>query len=502
MGERAAPDEARNEQDAVLAFLLDPATHGGETPEHIETHLSHIVLAAGRALKLKKARAWSVVDYSTVERRERYCRKEYALNARFAPALYLGVRAITNGAGLQLDGDGEAVDFVVEMRRFADDAQLDRIVEAGGMTAALTDATADAVAALHRAAPIRRIADHAARVERLTAQLERDVGAALSSADLRAALAQWADTSRALIAQHARMLDARGRHGFVRRCHADLHLSNLCVWNGVPTPFDALEFSEEIATIDVLYDLAFVLVDLEHRGQHACANRLLSRYLEWTRDYRGIALLPLWRGLRSMVRALTGAAKGRDPSRAVEAAHRAVMAPRTPCLVAVGGRSGTGKTTLARALAPRLGAVVIRSDTTRKHLNRVAPEDALPPSAYRPGESERVYRRMRLDGSRALGAKVPVILDATFLEPDAREAVAALAARCGVGLTGVWLEAPGETLLSRVDARGPDASDADAAVVRAQLGRAVGGLDWTVLDARQDAHDLAGTVHTLCGPSA
>ena len=493
MSDTAHSPQPETGQDAVIAFLASPAAHGGVTPEHIETHLSHIFLAGDRVLKLKKARHWSVVDYSTVAQRAHYCRKELELNARIAPAIYLAVRPITNTNGLALGGAGEPVDWVVVMRRFPEDAQLDAMVDAGTITPALIDGTADAIAALHRTVPVRRQRGYADRVRALAGQLEHDVAERVAP-PLRDDVTAWAQGTGAQIERLAGRLDARGRHGFVRHCHGDLHLSNICLWEGKPTPFDALEFDDEMATVDILHDLAFVLVDLEHRGRGDLSVRLLSRYLEWTRDYAGLALLPLFKGLRSMVRALVGVTKGRDPAPAIAAALAAATWTADPRIIAIGGRSGTGKTTVARALAPRLGAVVIRSDTTRKHLAGVSPETALPATAYTAGQTRQVYRRMRVDAARALRAGWPVILDATFMEETERGGVRALADAHGAPFAGVWLEAPAETLAARIAARTGDASDADVRVVHAQHARDVGTLDWTVLGAEAAAQTLAATI--------
>ncbi|WMS42636.1 AAA family ATPase [Acuticoccus sp. MNP-M23] len=499
MEDPARPSAPATGQDAVVAFLASPAAHDGVMPEHIETHLSHIFLAGERVLKLKKARHWSVVDYSTVPQRAHYCREEVRRNAATAPDIYLGVRPVTSGEHLAIGGDGVPVDWVVEMRRFAKDAQLDAMVDAGTVTPAQIDGTADAIAALHRAASIRRRPDQVASMRALAAQLAQDLTGQLTTPALKTAVAAWAGATDALIARHARLLEARARHGFVRLCHGDLHLSNICLWQGKPTPFDALEFAETMATIDVLHDLAFVLVDLEQRGRDDLSSRLLSRYLEWTRDYGGLALLPLFKGLRAMVRALVAVTKARDPAPAIKAAEAAVLRSPVPRLVAIGGLSGTGKTTLARALCPRLSAVVLRSDTTRKHLAGVLPETPLPPSAYCASETRRVYQRMRVDAARALRAGWPAIVDATFTEDAERNAVRALAAAHGAPFTGVWLEAPADTLAARVAARTGDASDADISVLRAQQRSAGRPRDWAVLDARDNVARLAEEVAKSCG---
>lgn len=490
------PLEAQKE---VVDFLASAACHGGVTPVHVETHLSHLFLAGERVFKLKKALAWSMVDYETLDRREHFCRHEVAVNSATAPEIYLGVVPVTREGGvLALGGAGEAVDFVVEMRRFSSDEQLDIMVEDGTITPAIIDETADVVAAMHRAAPRVRLADGAEAVARRTRQLAQDVAAGprAPAADVTA----WERAAMTIDKRQAGRLSRRARHGFVRRCHGDLHLSNVCLWKGRPTPFDAIEFSEEIATIDILYDVAFLLVDLELRGRQDLSNRLLSRYLGSTRDYGGLSLMPLFKSQRAMVRALTRAAKGADPRPAVTLA-RALVAPRPPArLVAVGGLSGSGKTTVARAIAPSLDAVVIRSDTVRKQLAGVAPEERLGADFYRPEMTARVYRRMLVDARRALAAGASVILDATFTEPAMSRAAAALAASRNASFDGVWLEAPAATLGARVSARQRDASDADASVVARQVeahSRAPAG--WRTVDAAGVPGEVARRVAAYLG---
>lgn len=485
------PDANADEEAAVVRALMAPALYGGETPQHVETHLSHLFLTSERVYKLKKRVDWSVVDYSTVDRREAFCRRELEVNRRFAPELYLGVVPVTrDGAGFAIGGAGEVADWLVEMRRFDSDGQLDIMADRGALTGTIIDATADVIADMHRTAPpVRGPASEA--VAALTDQLRRDVAADLAPAAARDVNA-WAEAARADGEALAGRIDARGRHGFVRRCHGDLHLSNLCMWQGRPMPFDAIEFSEDIATIDVLYDLAFAVVDLDARDQHAHATRLTSRYLEATRDYGGLALLPLFLSQRAMVRALTRKAKGQPFAPLVALANHYIAERPQPRLVAIGGLSGSGKSTVARALSAAFDTIVIRSDVVRKRLMGAAPEQRLGAVAYTPTVTERVYRRLATDARRALAAGAPVIVDATFTDPARRAALGALAAGIGVPFVGLWLEAPEAVLRQRVAARRADASDADEAVLAAQLAHDPGPLDWLAVDADGSPDVVAG----------
>ena len=298
----------------------------------------------------------------------------------------------------------------------------------------------------------------------------------------------------------AELLIERGEAGFVRRCHGDLHLSNIVLIEGEPTLFDALEFSDEIASGDVLYDLAFLLMDLEERGLRAAANRLFNRYLipESPDALSGLAALPLFMSLRAAIRAKVEAANAerlegqkRDEARAL--AHRyfdcavrfLVSAP--PRLVAVGGLSGVGKSALAHALAPDIGrapgALWLRSDVERKAMFGIEETVPLPASAYTSDVTRDVYERLIAKARIALRAGQSVLIDATFAAAAERSAAAALAAEAGAAFAGLFLDAPLATRVERIGSRRADASDADAEVASRQTADPVDEKGWATLAA-------------------
>jgi hypothetical protein len=260
--------------------------------------------------------------------------------------------------------------------------------------------------------------------------------------------------------------------------------------------FDCIEFGESFACTDVLYDLAFLLMDLEHRGLRTLANVVFNRYLDRTDESAGLAALPLFLSVRASVRAKVAAASlSLHPQQATADAAaylglaRSLLAPSPPRLIAVGGLSGTGKSTVAPGLAPDFspvpGARVIRSDVLRKTLMRVAPETRLPPEAYTEEVSERVFRAMRAQAQVALAAGYTVILDATFIDPRLRRNVAETARAARIPFAGLWLTAPESILGQRVERRQGDASDADRAVVERQLTAKTGAIDWAIIEAGQ-----------------
>ncbi|MDA1071314.1 MAG: AAA family ATPase [Proteobacteria bacterium] len=501
---------ATPEQDATIAFLASPAAFGGAAPvQRIDTHFSVVTIAGDRVLKLKRALINDLLDYGTPARRRQACMDELAVNRRSAPGLYRDVLAVTreqNGE-LALGGKGEAIDWVVLMRRFDENGLFRDLAQQDRLTATLVDGAADAVARLHDVA--EATPDHGGLedmrwiVEGNVAALEEAGGKQVDAATA-AALAR---ASRDALARHGDLLEQRRREGMTRRCHGDLHLGNICLVEGVPTLFDAIEFNDCIACCDLLYDLAFLVMDLWARGHRSHANRVLNRYLWRTADWQGLPLLPLFLSCRAAIRAKTSlwAAQVQESPEAAGEQHRqarsyldlalACLQRPAPALLTLGGLSGTGKTTLAMTLAEERpgipGALVVRSDVLRKQLAGVPFEEPLPRGNYTREASAAVYHRLEAVVARGLDAGLSVIADAVFLRNEEREAIAAVARRAECPFAAFWLKAPQATLRDRVEERRRDASDADAEVVDLQARQDPGNLAWPRLDTRQGPQAVA-----------
>jgi aminoglycoside phosphotransferase family enzyme/predicted kinase len=492
------------DQTEVIAFLTAPASYEPvpDKVERIDTHGAMVFLAGEKAYKIKRAVQLAYLDFSTLEKRRAACEREVEVNRRTAPHIYLGTVPITRGkkGALHFGGDGETIEWAVKMARFDQRDLLDRMAEEGRLPLGLMAPLTDHIATYHDAAPVERSGANVAGLSRVVA----NVTAALETVRDRLGekeVAKFNGALRAAFTGNEARMKQRAADGFVRRCHGDLHLRNIVLVGGVPTLFDAIEFDERLATIDVLYDLAFLLMDLWHRDEKAHANAVLNRYL-WRagaeENIDGLALLPLYLAIRAGVRAMVAldrllhvAAKERE---AVlhEVSEYFVQAegflnPAPPRLIAVGGLSGTGKSTLAAALAPSVGAAPgafhLRSDVERKLLFAVRPEESLGEEAYAEGVSEKVYAALNEKAGRALRAGHSVVVDAVFARAHQREAAERVAADAGVPFDGLWLTAPEAELIDRVGKRAGDASDADAAVVRRQLDYDIGDLEWQMLDA-------------------
>jgi uncharacterized protein len=488
---------AESDQHDVIEFLSKGASYGrpGEVPQRVDTHISRVFLVGDRVYKLKRAIRYSFLDYTSLAEREHYCRVELALNRRTAPALYRAVRAITRrpDAALEWDGTGPAVDFVVEMRRFGERDLFDRMARDGRLDAALMMKLADAIAAFHaEAEPVAGFGGRKALRDVISDNHQYLVS---GSPPLdRAAVDALFTASLTALGRVGDLLDARRAEGKVRRCHGDLHLRNICLFDGEPTLFDCIEFSDEIACIDVLYDVAFLLMDLEHRGLRGLANVVFNRYLDRAPELSGLRALPVLLSMRAGIRAkvavasLTmGASNAASEAGAYLALARDLLEPATPRLVAVGGLSGSGKSTVAAGLAPDFapapGARVLRSDVVRKTLMKVAPETRLPPAAYSAEMNARVYGELRAQALGTLAAGYCAIVDATFIDETQRADIAAAANEAGVQFAGLWLAAPDAVLIGRIERRRGDASDADRAVLIRQLTADTGAMSWSRVDA-------------------
>lgn len=487
---------ADDEERDICAFLRDPASHGNGTEpvDVVETHIARVFLVGSDAYKLRKRVHLRFVDFSTLHARHAAAVREMEINRPHAPNIYLGLVPIVRSeeGRYQLGGYGEIVEWAVHMRRFPQEAVLSRREEQGPIPEELAKALADMVARYHQDSPI----SEACNGERIMAPVVDQLSSALAFG--------YQDVADRLVAAFERakpLLTERGNAGCVRRCHGDLHLGNIVLIDNNPVPFDALEFSEALATIDVLYDLAFLLMDLEARGDHHAANAVFNAYIAFEPiggEIEGLATLPLFLACRAGVRAVVGMARTEQLELEAQTELRAeirrnallagaYLSPPPPVLIAIGGLSGTGKSTLASLISPCIGpapgALHIRSDVERKRLFGIPETQKLDRQHYRVGTAERVYSIVEDKARRAIAAGHAAIVDAVFAKQEERETVEAIARDMGCAFVGLWLSAPAETLIQRVEQRRGDASDADRRVVREQLGYDLGTIHWHEVDA-------------------
>ena len=491
---------AKEDQRPVLRYLRSAAAFApAGIAREIETHAASIFLIGDRAWKLKRAVKFGYLDFTNAARRGEALKTELRLNRRTAAGLYLEVHPITRDTAGQLaiSGTGETIDWLLEMRRFPDDALLADMADKGQIGLDIAARLADRIVAFHAGAAIA--ANKGAQARFLSVIEGNAVGLAAfadilpTDAGLRLCAAH-----RTAVCNLGALLDSRGAGGRVRHVHGDLHLANIAMIAGEPTMFDCLEFSEALATTDVLYDLAFLLMDLWHRGLRREANMVFNRYLDRSpQDEDGVALIALFVSVRATIRAHVMAAQAAHPGAAPDLALAAraylklalrTMTSRDASILAIGGFSGTGKSSVARELAGDIGRIpgarIVRSDVVRKQLAGVLPEARLDGAEYTPASNKRVYAAVNNATAGMVAAGQSVVVDAVFARRSERAAIAQTATSGGWRFKGLWLVASNPSRCSRVGKRTGDASDADVTVALAQANVDPGPLgEWITLSA-------------------
>ncbi|WP_420993735.1 AAA family ATPase [Cupriavidus sp. 30B13] len=482
------------ESEGLTRALMRPAAypHPVSKVTLIETHISRVFLAGAFAYKVRKPVCLDFVDFRSLAARRADCETELRLNRRLAAALYLGVvpvtaadPAATEGGPptVMVGGAGPALEYAVKMRRFRQRDVLAAMAEADQLTGAQVEALGRQLAAFHRAAPAAAGAGGHGTPAQIAAVMEQALAGLAALATDAGMTAQVAALLRARAASLGAAFGKRLASGHVRECHGDLHLGNIALIDGVPTPFDCLEFDAGLRWIDTISDVAFLFMDLQHHGRQDLAYHLLNTYLECSGDYAGLAVLPFYTAMRAVVRARVLLERARQRSLAGTVSAEAMARTRLLCKDLLGlasaaltrrpgaitimhGLSGSGKSTVSRRLALAGAMVRVRSDAERQ---RAAHGPGL--HLYAPDQTARVYRRMLAICRLGSGAGFPMIADATFLARRQRQRFAALAARRGVPFSIVDCEADVAVLRERIAARarqGGDPSEATLDVLEGQ----------------------------------
>jgi len=502
-------------QSDVIAFLSSPASYPGKIPEvtRVETHAAIVFLAGGRAYKLKRAVKLPYLDFTAPGKRHHVLLHELEINSKVSPELYIEVVPITRDAGsgkLSLGGTAEAVDWVLVMRRFGEHCLFDRIASRGPLADQHLEELSNAIEHFHRQA----VPSYAGSWAKALSDIADDLEDSLTTSEAASAgleLKPYIAHLRQELLTQGPLIEARRQAGFVRQCHGDLHLGNIVLWQGKARLFDAIEFDDALATIDVLYDLAFLLMDLWNRGRKREANAIFNHAMRFAAisEVEAVALLPLYLSLRAGIRAMTGVhslpfRQGEERERTLKEIRRYaalaedLLRPRPALLIAIGGLSGTGKTTVAREIVPLVGAppgaLHLRTDIERKVMLGAGYDTRLPSSGYNAETSEQVYQRVFKKAEIALDAGHSVVADAVFPDQVLRDRTRETAERAGASFFGFWLEAPPEQMCKRVSARIGDASDADAEIVARQLKTIPSSTGWLRIDASGPAGEAAGKI--------
>lgn len=488
-------DQASEAQRRLVEALRDPACYAH--PVHpirvIETHISFVVLTGTFAYKIKKRVDLGFLDFTTLEKRRLFCDQELRLNSRLAPEIYLDVVPISGTPEVpRVGGGGNVIEYAVRMREFPQEALADRVLARGELTSRHIDALAALVAEFHRRVPCSGENDGYGAPEAILASAAQNF-AQIRALPIQAAHPQLPDEVEAWSRrEHERLREVfwrRKYEGNVRECHGDLHLGNILLLDGEPRVFDCIEFNPDLRWIDVMNEVAFLVMDLRAAGRPDFAARFLNAYLESTGDYGGLGVLRYYLIYRAMVRAKINLMRARqlepgtEESSSLEERFRRYLALAQSCIreprrfvVLTHGFSGSGKTTLSQPLLELTGAIRIRSDIERKRMHGISLTDHRQPGIssglYSADVTDLTYRRLLDLAGTILESGHGVIVDATFLKRRHRDMFRAFAAKARVPFSIVDFTVREETLRQRIAARlqqGQDASDAGLAVLEHQL---------------------------------
>ena len=470
----------------LIQALLQPRfyPHPVADCQLIETHISWVILAGEFAYKIKKPLNLGFLDFSSLEKRQHYCAEEIRLNRRLAPEIYLDVLSIGGSAEHPLYQHTPAIEYAVKMRRFDLHKQLDILLGQGQLDSQIIDAFARAIAGFHQTIsgtmPPAELGTPSQVWQPMSENFHqiRALATSTQEAPRLAALEAW---SQSQYRQHQALLSQRLTQGFVRECHGDMHLGNLAWIDHMPLIFDGIEFSPALRWIDVISEVAFVVMDLHQHHRSDLAWRLLSGYLEHSGDYAGLPLLRFYLVYRAMVRAKIAAIRlaQLEAGTALQAARselhnylqlaESFTRTQPAQLLICHGLSGSGKSVLGMQLLERIGGLRIRSDVERKRLFGVSPQQRGEASLYQPDATAQTYQRLATLAGAMLDAGFTVMVDASFLDAAERERFAQLAKERGCPFWILSFSASETVLRQRLTARRGDASDADTSVLDKQL---------------------------------
>ena len=484
-------------KNMLIAKVYD---HPVSQLELVETHISWVILTGDFAYKIKKPVDFGFLDFSTLEKRQECCVQELRLNRRLAPEIYLDIVNITGSKkDPHVSASGAAFEYAIKMTQFPQAAQLDNMLAASKLSAEHMDAFAQMAADFHQSIDVadRSVVYgdndtvHQPVIENFI-QIEEHI----DTTTYRSALDNLRRWSQAEFKRLAKDFSQRKDNGFIRECHGDMHLRNMIWLNDKPMAFDCIEFNASLRWIDVISEVAFLVMDLQDRQQYRLANRFLNSYLEITGDYAGLSVLPYYLVYRAMVRAKVNALRleqdniSSDESNEARQAFESYLSlaatytqQRKPMLIIMRGLSASGKSTVSQQLVDTMGAIRIRSDVERKRMfgleQKTDTRDEIDQGIYSSDASRQTYSQLLELARLILNSGYSAIIDAAFLKQEQRLPFQLLAKSLGVRYSILEITAPADILRQRIVARKHDVSDADLAVLEHQLS------NWQALDDRE-----------------
>lgn len=512
-----------DDQSLTIEALSRPEAYASREKkvEVRESNISMVFLIGDKAYKLKRGVKYPYVDYSTAEKRRAACEKELLICRNSAPGLCTGVETVTQDKNGRIrigsacsDKNAEVIDYLLVMNRFDEADLFENLAEKGALDRFEMMDLAEKIVSLHEKAEVFKHRGGADMIRGRILENDELMRCFVPGIfDLEDIDALKKDALSALD-RYAGLLDNRRREGKVRWCHGDMHFHNIVMLNGKPALFDAIEFNDELTQIDILYDLAFLLMDMESRGLRRLSSILFNHYMAYSADWEGVPALPLFLSCRAAVNAYVYAQRStevKDKNEAELLARKAYeylvtarrfLNPPPPVLIACGGLSGSGKSRIGREIAPFIGsppgAVILRDDVLRKNMMNVAPHEPLGEEAYTPENERRVFELLCRECRRVLATGQSVVADALFHDETQRREIEELAQDMGVKFQGFWVDAPLEIRAERVASRKRNPSDVKTvAALERQLDIDVGPVTWDRIDTSGDRLATLANVRSL-----
>ncbi|WP_414542720.1 AAA family ATPase [Nostoc sp. CCY0012] len=477
---------------ALIQQMLQPGFYPHPVTEPIQliqTHVSYVLLTGDYAYKLKKPVNFGFLDFSTLEKRQHFCHEELRLNQRSAAELYLEVLPVTvNDEEYHLGGTGKAVEYALKMRQFPQELLFTTLFEQGKLTEDHMEELGRVVAQYHAQAAINdyirsfgEILQVRAAFDENYQQTEKYIGGPQTKPQFKETK-QYTDK---FFIERPELFTSRIENNYIRECHGDLHLRNIALWQGKITLFDCIEFNEPFRFVDVMYDVAFTVMDLEARQRQDLGNAFLNAYVEETGDWEGLQVLPLYLSRQAYVRAKVTSFLLDDPNVPAAAKEEATKTaadyykqsweytkPQQGKLFLMSGLSGSGKSTTAKYLARQLGAIQIRSDAVRKHLGGISLRERGGDDLYTPEMTQKTYARLLNLGIILANQGFNVILDAKYDKEQLRQEAIAQAKIHQIPLQIIYCTAPLEVVQERLANRSGDIADATVDLLTSQLQQA------------------------------
>ncbi|MBW4678887.1 MAG: AAA family ATPase [Microcoleus vaginatus WJT46-NPBG5] len=479
-----------------------------EPIELIQTHISFVLLTGDYVYKIKKPVYFGLLDYSTLEKRRFFCKRELLLNQWGAPDIYLEVLPITQlGSQFQLGGIGEPVEYALKMRQFPQDALFINLLQRGLLTEQHLEELGRCVASFHKKSLSNERIWSFGNVSQIREAIDQNYQRTEKYVDWLLSREQFAEIRRFtdnFFAQYQAVFNSRIENRWIRECHGDLHLSNIAWCQDQVLLFDCIEFNDRLRCVDVMFDLAYAVVDLEVRQRPDLGNIYLNTYIEQTGDWEGLQVLPLYLIRQAYVRAMVTSFLLDDPSVSSEEKEKPLETakkyynlawqytqPRQGEIILMSGLSGSGKSTVARYLARHTNAIHIRSDAVRKHLGGISLNQRGGENLYTPEMTHKTYNRLLELGVILAQQGWRVILDGKYDRQAFRLNAIIQCNTHQLPLQIVYCTAPAEVLRDRLNRRSGDIADATADLLSAQQATAEPFTDFEqsyvkIIDTTQD----------------